>query len=253
MEFSPVISIITVVRNDREHIAATIDSVLGQKYKNIQYIIIDGNSTDGTVDIIKGYGGRIHYFVSEADEGIYDAMNKGLRAVTGDYVLFLNSADRLYDEITLGKIIAYGEADIYYGDTAFYDKDDRFLGLRSKVTTRSLPEHLSYRHFLMGMPVSHQAIIVRASLTEDFELKYFCSADIDWCIRMLKKSKSIINTGLVISKYLIGGISHQHKRTCWKERFQIMSYYFGFPLACVNLVKIIIRFLYKGILMGRKY
>ena len=98
------ISVITVCYNDRERIEKTILSVLSQSYGNLEYIVIDGGSTDGTVDIIKKYANRIAYFVSESDEGIYDAMNKGLRKAVGEWVCFLNAGDLFVSESVLNTI-----------------------------------------------------------------------------------------------------------------------------------------------------
>ena len=99
------ISIITVVWNNKETIKDAIDSVLSQTYKNIEYIIVDGASSDGTVDIIKGYGDKITKFISEPDKGLYDAMNKGLSLATGDIVGILNSDDFYIDEFVIEKVV----------------------------------------------------------------------------------------------------------------------------------------------------
>lgn len=253
MEKKPVISIITVVYNDRDHIEATIQSVLDQSYENIQYIIVDGGSTDGTSERVDLYRDRLAEFISERDDGIYDAMNKGLKKATGDYVLFLNSADRLYERDTIQKVFSGEEADIFYGETAFFDKIGQYIGLRSEVTTRRLPDKLTHRDFLMGMPVSHQAFIVKRSCSSEFNTSYYCSADIDWCIKCLIKSRKVIHTGLVISKYMIGGHSHRHQKRCWAERFRILRCHFGLLATLIFQAKIIFRFLYKGILLNKKY
>ena len=95
---NPLISVITVVYNGEEHIGRTIESVLAQTYKEVEYIIIDGKSTDGTLEVIGSYNG-IHKIVSEPDKGLYDAMNKGLKAASGEYVWFLNSGDQIYSTV----------------------------------------------------------------------------------------------------------------------------------------------------------
>src|ERR1700761_5559382 len=103
--FQPKLSVITVVYNDVSAIEHTMLSVLNQTYANIEYILIDGLSTDGTLNIIKKYQDRIK-LISEKDEGIYDAMNKGLSMATGDYVLFMNSGDEIYATDTVAKVFA---------------------------------------------------------------------------------------------------------------------------------------------------
>src|SRR5690606_38456206 len=124
-------SVITVVYNHVRDIERTLLSVLGQTYPNIEYIIVDGASTDGTLDILKNYESRFAKLISERDQGIYDAMNKGLHHATGDYVLFMNAGDEIYSNDTVSKIFAHEpDADIYYGETEMYDDHWQSLGRR---------------------------------------------------------------------------------------------------------------------------
>lgn len=115
----PLITVVTVVYNDVQHIEDTILSVVNQTYPNIQYIIIDGGSTDGTVDIIKKYEERIAYWVSEPDKGIYDAMNKGIQKATGEWIGVMNSGDTFHSKTVLQQIFSFDEYmlyDVVYGD-----------------------------------------------------------------------------------------------------------------------------------------
>src|SRR5690606_3344358 len=113
--FSPTLTVITVVYNNVRDIERTIKSVVNQTSPHIQYIVIDGGSTDGTVNIINRYASRIARFVSEPDKGIYVAMNKGLALATGEYVLFMNSGDEIYANDTVAQVFATADdADIYY-------------------------------------------------------------------------------------------------------------------------------------------
>ena len=102
----PIVSVITVVRNDKEHIEATINSLFAQDYPNIEYIVIDGASTDGTYEILNRYRDRIDILISEPDNGIYDAMNKGVMLAKGDYVGFLNSGDEYANSKVISTIFA---------------------------------------------------------------------------------------------------------------------------------------------------
>ena len=102
---APKISIITVVFNGQDHIGRTIESVIGQSYKDLEYIIVDGKSTDSTLEVIGGYEG-IDQLISEPDSGLYDAMNKGLKMATGSYVWFLNSGDQVYESDTVELLVA---------------------------------------------------------------------------------------------------------------------------------------------------
>ena len=117
----PVFSIITITYNASRWVESTILNVLSQSYPNIEYIVIDGGSTDGTVDIIKQYASGISYWVSEPDKGIYDAMNKGLEKATGDYVWFINAGDSLYTSDTVQSVASLAQKkrtlpDIIYGE-----------------------------------------------------------------------------------------------------------------------------------------
>ena len=120
------ISIITVNYNDKLGLEKTIKSVLDQENVVFEYLVIDGNSNDGSKDIIEKYKDKINYWVSEPDSGIYNAMNKGIRAATGDYLLFLNSGDWLFENNSIANVdkLITGSKDIYYGndhcDTIFF-------------------------------------------------------------------------------------------------------------------------------------
>ncbi len=221
--FQPKLSVITVVYNDVPAIERTMLSVLNQTYSNIEYILIDGLSTDGTLEIIKKYEGSTQ-LVSEKDEGIYDAMNKGLSMVTGDYVLFMNSGDEIYATDTVAKVFATADdADIYYGETEMIDSSGQSLGQRR----HKAPEIFTWRSFKYGMNVSHQAIYIKRSLTEPYDRKYHLSADIDWIIRSAKKAKKIVKVDSYVAKYLVGGMSKQKHRQSLQERFDIMKRYYG--------------------------
>ncbi len=231
----PKLSVITIVYNNAKDIERTMLSVLNQSYKNIEYLVIDGASTDGTLQIIKKYENRLAKLISEKDKGIYDAMNKGLAQATGDYVLFMNSGDEIYELDTVQKIFATSpNADIYYGETEMYDENWNSLGQRR----HQAPETFTWRSFKYGMSISHQAIYMKRSLTEPYDLRYKYSSDIDWIIKIAKKASSIVNTHLYVAKYLVGGMSKQKHRESLKERFKIFSHYYGFVANVINHVVI---------------
>jgi glycosyltransferase involved in cell wall biosynthesis len=231
MTVNPKLSIITIVYNNVEAIERTMLSVLNQTYNNIEYIIIDGASTDGTLAIIERYKERLAKLISEQDQGIYDAMNKGLAMATGDYVLFMNSGDEIYSVDTVADVFASAPSgDIYYGETEMYDAQWQSLGQRR----HRAPEHFDWHSFKLGMNVSHQAIYIKRSLTEPYDLKYKYSSDIDWIIKAAKKSSNIVNTHLYVAKYLVGGMSKKKHLESLKERFQILSHYYGFIPNLIN-------------------
>jgi glycosyltransferase involved in cell wall biosynthesis len=222
--FNPRLSVITVVYNNAADIERTMLSVLNQTYTNIEYIVIDGLSTDGTLDIINRYKNRIAQFISESDKGIYDAMNKGLELATGDYILFMNSGDELYATNTVQKIFATEpDADIYYGETEIINSNGESMGQRR----HKAPEQFTWRGFNLGMSISHQAIYIKRSLIEPYDPKYQLSADIDWIIRAAKKAKKIVNTRMYVAKYLFGGMSKKKHKQSLVERYHIMRKHYG--------------------------
>jgi len=227
----PTLSVITVVYNNARDIKRTLLSVINQTYKPIEYIVIDGASTDGTTEIIGRYRDNIAKFISEKDEGIYDAMNKGLALATGDYVLFMNSADEFYAADTVDKVFASAPgADIYYGETEMMDIDGKILGRRR----HQAPMQLTWKSFKYGMSVSHQAIYIRRSLTRPFDARYRLSADIDWILRAVKNAKKIVNVNDYVARYQVGGMSKSKHRESLLERFDIMKRYYGFIPTVLN-------------------
>lgn len=231
MTVNPKLSVITIVYNNVKDIERTMLSVLNQTYSNIEYIVVDGASTDGTVEKINNYKNRLAIFISEQDRGIYDAMNKGLALATGDYILFMNSGDEIYAPETVAEVFAAAPSgDIYYGETEMYDQNWKSLGQRR----HRAPEHFDWHSFKLGMNVSHQAIYIKRSLTTPFDLRYKYSSDIDWIIKAAKKSSNVVNTHLYVAKYLVGGISKKKHLESLRERFQILSHYYGFIPTVIN-------------------
>jgi len=220
----PKLTIITIVYNNVRDIERTIKSVINQSCKSIEYIVIDGASTDGTLEVINRYQSQISEIVSEPDKGIYDAMNKGLALATGDYVLFMNSGDEIYDEHTVEDVFdSASGADIYYGETEMYNDNWESLGRRR----HEAPEVFDWTSFKFGMSISHQAIYIRRSIVSPYDLTYKYSSDIDWIIKAAKKASNIVNVHRYVAKYLVGGMSKKKHRESLKERFSIFSKYYG--------------------------
>ena len=238
-----VISIITVVYNARKDLEDTIRNVAAQTYPHIEYIVVDGGSTDGTLDIIAAHEQHISRHISEPDKGLYDAMNKGIQLATGDFTWFMNAGDFIEQPDTLQQIADRfnWQHDIYYGETHLINEDGAILGKRSELTTRKLPRQLSWKSFRHGQVVSHQATIVRRNLAAAYNLNYPCGADIDWQIRMCQQAGSIANTELVLCRFLVGGASSQRRRSCWQERFAIFRHYYGLSAALIWHVYFVLR------------
>lgn len=227
MKKRPLFSIITVTYNASPWLERTIQSVIAQRAQGVEYIIIDGGSTDGTVGIIRKYETAVSYWVSEPDSGLYDAMNKGLKAARGKYVWFLNAGDVFYAHYTLRKLaslmIRNRYPDILYGETEIMDAEGASLGMRRLKA----PEELTWESLRMGMLVCHQSFVVKRSIAKNYDLHYRFTADYDWVIRCLKSAGTIVNTRLILSRFLEAGISTAHRKASLKERYHIMCRYYG--------------------------
>lgn len=238
---TPRFTIITVTYNAGKVLDDTIQSVISQTYHHIEYIIIDGASKDNTLQVIDRYRNHIQKVISEPDHGLYDAMNKGIKWATGDYICFLNAGDSFHEDDTLLRMVhsMHGNElpDILYGETAIVDSNGHFLHMRRL----SAPEKLTWRSFRQGMLVCHQAFFVKRTLLEPYDLQYRFSSDFDWCIRMMKKSQTLHNTHLTLIDYLDEGLTTQnHKASLW-ERFHIMCRYYGWTSTLLHHIWFVVR------------
>ena len=244
----PTLSIITVVYNNVRDIERTLLSVFNQSYAHIEYIVVDGASNDGTLEIIQRYQDRLAKVVSEKDAGIYDAMNKGLALASGDYVLFMNSGDELYAPDTVENVFDTApNADIYYGETEMYNDAWQSIGKRR----HSVPEKFTWKSFRFGMTISHQAIYICRTLTEPYDRQYELSADIDWILTAAKKAKTSVKVSGYVAKYLVGGMSKKRHQQSLKERFAIFTKHYGLLPNLFNHVVIAVKLSFYYIRYGR--
>ena len=227
MNNRPTITIITICYNAQATITRTLESIQAQTYTELEYLVIDGASKDATLELVAQLAPRALVF-SERDHGLYDAMNKGLKRATGDYVWYINAGDALPSPTTVEELVADAFAggqmpDVIYGDTRLIDSEGKDLGLR-----RLRPPHeLTWRSFEEGMLVCHQAFIVRRTLAPLYNLRYRFSSDVDWCIRVLKEAKHCYFIDRPIALYLNEGTTPANHRASLIERFEIMSEHYG--------------------------
>lgn len=242
MKIQPKISVITVVYNGQDLLEGTILSVINQTYSNIEYLIIDGKSKDKTVDIIRQYENYISNWISESDKGLYDAMNKGLKLATGDFVLFMNAGDQFSNEDVLETVFSKYEEqiDVLYGEVMMVDENREPIGTRTEITTRKLPNQLTWQSMKLGMVVCHQAFIPRRKLCPLY-MENNLSADINWVIEILKKSRKNMNCGIVIADFLVGGVSKQRHHQSLKDRYSVLQKHFGIIPNFFNHILILIR------------
>lgn len=230
------ISLLTVTYNAAETVDRTLKSVEGQVGGDFEHIIVDGVSTDGTLDKLLSYRDRNPHLpikvVSEPDNGLYDAMNKALCMARGRYVCFLNAGDSLHATDTLYNIISrmagYSPLPgVIYGETDIVDNEGLFLRHRDK----KCPEKLTWRSFKQGMVVCHQSFYALRSICGAYDLQYRFSADFDWCVRVMKRADEqglpLVNTHLVLTDYLSEGMTTKNHKASLKERFRIMSKHYG--------------------------
>ena len=248
MHKKPLISVITVCYNSYEMLQRTIKSVRMQTYSEIEYIVIDGASKDSTLRLIKENEDIINLWISEPDNGLYFAMNKGLDLANGDYVIYINAGDMFYMPNTLEKIFEnhQDDVDIYYGDTMILAQNQKELGSRRL----SPPKQLTKNSFRWGMTVCHQSILIKRTIAPKYDTSYRITADYDWVLTSIENAKKIVNTNNYISKFLSGGLSSKHVVKANKERYKIMCKHYGTPIALwynfLMLFRLIITYIRKG-------
>lgn len=235
------ISIVTITYNAATEVRPTLESVKSQTFRDFEHIIVDGASTDDTILVARRNGVDGIRIISEPDKGLYDAMNKGLHAAKGDFILFLNAGDTFADAGTLQLFADAAErhADIVYADTVIVDADRNILRPRHL----SAPQILTVESFSKGMLVCHQAFMVRRSIAPDYNLDYRFSADYDWTIRCIEETipERCINLHTVAIHYLADGMTDRNKIASLKERFNIMREHYGAPTAIARHLSFIPR------------
>ncbi len=244
----PRLTIVTVTYNAGAFLERTLQSVINGLAETgernlVEYLLIDGASADNTLEIAARYEDALRLkILSEPDKGLYDAMNKGLQAATGQYIWFLNAGDEAYDRSTPGRLLSAlrSEADIYYSDALFVSAGGEVLGLRSEVTPHSLPRTISWKDMAQGMKICHQAFVVKRELAPVFEINNL-SADLDWEIAAMKKAVTIEYLGFVLCRYLLGGLSAQKRTKSLSDRWRVLRRHFGWGPAVVNHMKIAVR------------
>lgn len=238
-----LISVITVVYNDVLNIEKTILSVLNQSYNEFEYIIIDGGSTDGTTEVIRKYESKLKVFISEPDNGIYDAMNKGVNYVTGAFLCFMNSGDIFYDFDVFKKFTLSSKfGDVNYGKTKMIIKDKL---IDSKTNMKYINKH---------MPFCHQSVFVKTDLVKkfEFESKYKYSADYcqiytlyvhDMIFNELDFYVSIYDaqTGLTSNREVDVLKQCQTIRNNIHRKYSVKSNIIDFIIAKINIYKAVVK------------
>ena len=207
------ISVVTVVLNAADCIEQCITSVLNQSYKDIEYLVIDGGSTDGTIEIINSHKDRLDHFVSEPDGGIYHAMNKGITKSTGDYIYFMNSDDCFCDERVVADVASIIKnnpfPDLVYGDVLLRDGDQLTPKQQAPVLNR---ESLCRKGFCHQALFSRRETMIR---TGGFSTEFSIVADGDWLARALASGATSTKIDRCIAIFSLGGFSETSSK--WRE------------------------------------
>ncbi|MDE5758035.1 MAG: glycosyltransferase [Allobaculum sp.] len=247
MDGRPLISVITITYNSSETLPLTMESIAEQTFKDFEHIIVDGASKDDTIIVARRMGSRELRIISEPDDGLYHAMNKGLKMARGRYLIFLNSGDRFHSADTLkayADAISKSNPDIIYGDTDIVDIEGKRIGPRHL----SVPEILTVDSFSRGMLICHQAFMVKKDIAPLYDTDYHFSADYDWCIRCIKASRAgdRVNLRQVTIDYLSDGMTDHNKKASLVERFRIMAAHYGSMKAITAHLSFIPRAIKRG-------
>jgi len=230
------LSIITINYNNKAGLEKTINSVMYQSWRDFEWIIIDGGSTDGSKEVIENLAkdplSNISYWCSEKDKGIYNAMNKGIAKAKGEYLNFMNSGDCFYDNDTLLLFTRRIEfsADIYYGDSFYLDKNGN-IGKELK-----LPDELTIDHYLKGGWINHQAAFIKRKLLQQrpYDEKYKIAGDSDFFLYQLCNHAKFEHIDAYIAVSEIPGLSGKDcsKETWYFIHKNIIMAFYGrvFPL-----------------------
>lgn len=218
---TPIISVVTICYNAVECIEETMLSVLNQTYDKVEYIVIDGGSKDGTVDIIKRYAHRLAYWTSESDKGIYDAMNKGIQKANGEWINFMNAGDTFSDTSVLEKIFFQEISEnvgMIYGNTALF-KNGVFI-----ESFENKPFWLSHMPF-RGKGICHQSMFVKSDLAKRmmFDTSYRICSDYDMCYKIYKKGYEFLFVDIVVSHYDVTGVSCNNPMLALEENSRILK------------------------------
>jgi len=226
------VSIITVVYNGEKYLCDTIESVINQTYKNIEYIVIDGGSTDKTLSILKKYSGNINKIISETDEGIYDAMNKGIKLAKGDIVGIINSDD-YFDINAVSNIVdrfKKCDCDVVYGDKLLYDEKNKI----KKLYTVDVPQSIGE----VNISMVHPSTFVKNEVYEkiNFDCKYEICADRDLFYKIYGHGYRFCKIDQVVAIMRTGGVSSSLIKPLY-EGFVIRKKYLGYWLAICFAIK----------------
>lgn len=239
----PLITVITVVYNGAKYLEETIQSVINQTYPNVEYIIIDGGSTDGTLDIIKKYEDYIDYWVSERDKGIYDAMNKGVMLTGGDLIGILGAGDKYSFDAILEIVKCFNQnpniGGVYGNSLVYSDK--------GKLLYKRIAKEMD--KIIKGMPVFHPEVFITRNVYKKlgfYDSRYKIAADYDFLLKAFINRFNFIKTDVIILYYRLGGVSSTQSIKSKKEVLEIKRNY---NLPTLNTYIELVKYIMKKIFL----
>lgn len=214
---SPAVSVVTVCRNALPLLRKTVESVVSQSFPDIEYVIIDGSSTDGTREYVKSLGDKVTVFISEPDNGIYDAMNKGIAHAHGEWVIFMNAGDTFYSEDTVERVFAnkdYSGYGVIYGDVA------KGTDAEDLIVKKASAPHNSHRMFFC-----HQSAFYRREELEQtlFDTRHRMSADIHQVKRLYKRGVKFCQLDMPIAIFDTSGVSNVRRSTGLRDNISVVN------------------------------
>lgn len=242
------ISIITIAYNNEKDIRPTLESVINQTYNNIEYIVVDGKSSDKTLDIINEYSSSITKIISEPDKGIYDAINKGIQNATGNVVGLIHAGDRLYDNNVINDIASFfknNDIDAIYGQSVIVNANDRPIRVNKSPSFKKAL-------FRRGWMPSHQSIYIKRELFDElghYRLDLGSYSDYEFVLRYFYfNDLKVVLLDRFILKFALGGVSttnyeeilmaQKEHRNCWKVNGENPPFY----MSCLKLIRKIPQF-----------
>ena len=240
----PKVTVITVVLNAAPVVERTLISVLAQDYPNLEYLVIDGQSKDGTLEIIEKYSHVITKCKSEKDSGIYDAMNKAANLASGEWIIFMNAGDLFVANDVISRAFSasmWAECDVLYGDTIFAYSENRISMRAPDIATLS-----------DGVGFSHQSCFVKAALQNEygFDLNEPVAADYDFFLRLYKAGKMFRRVDVVVSEFLFGGFSNRPPIEVIRMRHRIYTKYYPRSNVAlyIQIIKLVIKNIVKSVI-----
>ncbi|MBU3607776.1 glycosyltransferase family 2 protein [Polynucleobacter nymphae] len=223
-------TVVTIVKNNREGIERTLKSIVSQSFTNFEYIVIDGGSSDGTVEIIRNYNKNINLIISEPDNGIYYAMNKAINLSRGKYIIFINSGDWLESDILehVHSISTQEKSDVYYGLVRLWDQDSNIIGVNGATIMNIKKEMISHSSCFISKDVYNYI---------NYDIKYKSAADYDLIFRILNNQYKFFYIEKIISNFVLGGISST--KLGFLETNSILFKYKSY-----GLIKYILKYIY---------